>query len=197
MEQSLSGDQGYIFPWEQETVLSVQETLNAQPSVMSSNYYPSSWSCGGKYLMMEGGEEEDTLDLSTTSTILSYSYSPPPHQQLSSRLTILPQRHQMMEPLLLDHHQHHHQGQLQLHHPQPQQPQQVQHHPPALASTSIKHEKERRVRARPRSAQEASVLVDRPCKVCGEKAGKHSYYGGQVLMPFLNIGNINNKHVFV
>lgn len=178
MDPGMQGpDQPYIFPWEQEQVHNVQDTLNSQPSIISGGYYPPSWSCGGKFLV-DGVEDEDTLDLSTTSTILSYSYSPPqgPPPQLNSRLTILPPRPQLMETQLIPepiHHNHH----LQQQHPQllSQPPQ-----PPALASTSIKHEKERRVRARPRSAQEASVMVDRPCKVCGEKAGKHSYYGGQV-----------------
>lgn len=49
----------------------------------------------------------------------------------------------------------------------------------SLPSTSMKHDKERRVRARPRSNQELREVI-RPCRVCGEKAGKHSYYGGQV-----------------
>ena len=80
-------DPGYIFPWEQEGVHNIQEALNSQPSVMPNYQYNPVWETG-KFLTEV--EEEETLDLSSPSTILSYSsYSPPPLQ--SARLTILPQ----------------------------------------------------------------------------------------------------------
>ena len=172
----VSGDQPYIFPWEHENVQNVQDTLNSQPSIYQ---YPPPWSETetGKFL-----EDEETLDLSSTSTILSYSYSPtrqlqpPVMAATNTRLTILPPRNQMLDPAT---HPQPHQLSPPVHHQQHQQQQQQQVHQPALASTSIKHDKERRVRARPRSVHEQQE-IERPCKVCGEKAGKHSYYGGQV-----------------
>ena len=154
MEGLAGCDPGYIFPWEQEGVHTIQETLNSQPSVLPSYQYSTVW---------EG--EEETLDLSSTSTILSYSsYSPPPLQ--SSRLTILPQRQPSLEPSL----------QPLLHPPGP-----VTVHQLALASTSHvrPEEREKRVRARPRPDL-VTRDSERPCRVCGERAGKHSYYGGQV-----------------
>ena len=177
MDSSLvSGDQPYIFPWEHETVQNVQDTLNSQPSIYQ---YPPPWSeTEGKFM-----EDEETLDLSTTSTILSYSYSPtrplqPPTAVTNTRLTILPPRTQMLDPAT-HHPSHQVSPQMQPHQHHQQHPQQQQVQQPALASTSIKHDKERRVRARPRSVHEQRE-IERPCKVCGEKAGKHSYYGGQV-----------------
>ena len=146
-------DPGYIFPWEQEGVHSIQEALNSQPSVLPNYQYNPVWETG-KFLVE--GEEEETLDLSSTSTILSYSsYSPPPVQ--NARLTILPQRQQSLEhglevgPVMAS----------------------------VMASTSLVEEREKRVRARPRPDPLARE-TERPCRVCGERAGKHSYYGGQV-----------------
>ena len=52
---------------------------------------------------------------------------------------------------------------------------QQQQQMPSLASTSIKHEKERRVRAKLGFLKD----IERPCMVCGSQAGKHSYYGGE------------------
>ena len=152
-------DPGYIFPWEQEGVHNIQEALNSQPSVMPNYQYNPVWETG-KFLVE--GEEEETLDLSSTSTILSYSsYSPPPIQ--NARLTILPQRQQSLETGLenLD----------------------CLESGPVVASvtasTSLVEEREKRVRARPRPDPLARE-TERPCRVCGERAGKHSYYGGQV-----------------
>ena len=151
MEGLAGCDPGYIFPWEQEGVHTIQETLNSQPSVLPSYQYSTVW---------EG--EEETLDLSSTSTILSYSsYSPPPIQ--NARLTILPQRQQSLDTGLenLD----------------------CLESGPVVASvtasTSLVEEREKRVRARPRPDPLARE-TERPCRVCGERAGKHSYYGGQV-----------------
>ena len=123
-------DPGYIFPWEQEGVHNIQEALNSQPSVMPNYQYNPVWETG-KFLVE--GEEEETLDLSSTSTILSYSsYSPPPIQ--NARLTILPQRQQSLDTGLenLD----------------------CLESGPVVASvtasTSLVEEREKRVRARPR-----------------------------------------------
>ena len=175
MDQTMvtsSTDAPYIFPWEHENVLTVQEALS------SSLLEPVSCSVYGY--------EESSLDLSTTSPILtSYSFSPTSRDPLGGHLTpsqgrlvTLPPRNTLLDPLAGG--QHHLQSQHlpPQHHMMQQQPQQQQQMP-SLASTSIKHEKERRVRARPRSLIEVKD-IERPCRVCGERAGKHSYYGGQV-----------------
>ena len=147
MEGLADCEPGYIFPWEQEGVHTIQEALNSQPSVMPNYQYNPVWETG-KFLTEV--EEEETLDLSSTSTILSYSsYSPPPLQ--SARLTILPQRQPSLEPVVGG----------------------------VMATTSSLEEREKRVRARPRPDPLARE-TERPCRVCGERAGKHSYYGGQV-----------------
>ena len=196
-----TGDQAYIFPWDHDNV-TVQDTLNSQPSLLANNFnFPSvSWMEESKFLT----EEEETLDLSSTSSILSYSYSSPtspPTQHMppqNTRLTILPPR-QTVLTTVSQHHQLQQQQQLQLQQLQlpeqlhgDQMSPQMQLHQPSVPSTSVKHGvKERRVRARPRSVQEHRA-VERPCRVCGEKAGKHSYYGGQVrhvLQSFLSNSN--------
>ena len=196
-----TSDQAYIFPWDQDNV-TVQDTLNSQPSILANNFnFHPSWMEEGKFLT----EEEETLDLSSTSSILSYSYSsptpPPPTQHLpphNTRLTILPPRQTVLTTVSQQHQlqqQQQHQQQLQLHSEQLHSDQispQIQLQQPSLPSTSVKHGvKERRVRARPRSVQEHRA-VERPCRVCGEKAGKHSYYGGQVgLVTHLYIINFD------
>ena len=178
-----STDAPYIFPWEHENVLTVQEALSSLSSPGLSNpslLEPVSCSVYGY--------EEGSLDLSTTSPILtSYSFSPTSRDlaggHLTSsqgRLVTLPPRNTLLDPLAGGHHHLQSQHLPPQHHMLQQQPQQQQQHQmPSLASTSIKHEKERRVRARPRSLTEVKD-IERPCRVCGERAGKHSYYGGQV-----------------
>ncbi len=174
---SSSTDAPYIFPWEHENVLTVQEALSSisSPGLTNPNLLePVSCSVYGY--------EESSLDLSTTSPILtSYSFSPTSRDLVGGHLTssqgrlvTLPPRNSLLDPLAGHHH-------LESQHLPPQHHMQHQHQQqmPSLASTSIKHEKERRVRARPRSLTEAKD-IERPCKVCGERAGKHSYYGGQV-----------------
>ena len=173
-------DAPYIFPWEHENVLTVQEALSSMTSPVLTNpslLEPVSCSVYGY--------EEGSLDLSTTSPILtSYSFSPTSRDLVGGHLTsaqgrlvTLPPRNTILDPLAGGH------LHLESQHLPPQhhmlQQQQQQQQMPSLASTSIKHEKERRVRARPRSVTEAKD-IERPCRVCGERAGKHSYYGGQV-----------------
>ena len=164
---SSTSDAPYIFPWEHENVLTVQEALSS-PLTNPGLLEPVSCSMYGY---------EESLDLSTTSPILtSYSFSPGSRElaggqvTAQGRLVTLPPRHTLLDPLTGQHLPPHH---IQLQHHQPGQQM------PSLASTSIKHEKERRVRARPRSLHDTKD-IERPCRVCGERAGKHSYYGGQV-----------------
>jgi len=187
-------DQGYVFPWsDQDTsgVQAVQETLNSQPTVLTPSYQiyqpTHTWLEDTKFLI-DGQDDEESLDLSSTSIstspigfksspILSFSYSPPREpRHINSRLTILPPRSNSFINNFPAH-PHLQQQQQQLQQQISSQsgglPQQ------SLPSTSMKHDKERRVRARPRSNQELREVI-RPCRVCGEKAGKHSYYGGQV-----------------
>ena len=164
--------QPYIFPWEHESVASVQEALHC-----GAQYGPSyAWH---EAALLEAGEAEESRDLSSTSSTASsapgwpdtallpapaaYSFSPPPAPPPAGRLVTLPPRPQLLE--------HHQLGGEQL---------QLGHHHLQPSTSLVKQEKERRVRARPRSAHEQKESVERPCRVCGERAGKHSYYGGQV-----------------
>ena len=159
-----------FFPWEQEGVLHLQQALNSQSSVSLISHQPSvqptSYADTTLWETSQNPDIEDqqSLDLSTTSNIPSYtSYSPP-----SSRLTILHPRNVVMS------------------HPLSGQPislaDTVQQDQPTgdslhtQPSTSLREmEEEKRTRTKSKDGDE-----DRPCRVCGEKAGKHSYYGGQV-----------------
>lgn len=120
-----------FFPWEQEGVLHLQQALNSQPPVVEQDSstqplsYSAFWSLGDP-------DGQETLDLSSTSTI-------PPYSQTPSRLTILDPR----------------QGGVQT------------DDTPITSYTQT-----------PRQ-QTTHTQENRLCKVCGEKAGKHSYYGGQ------------------
>ena len=140
-----------FFPWEQEGVVHLQQVLNSQPGVADQDStilpvipYTSVWGLGKE-------EGQESLDLSTTSTIPSYT----PH----SSLTIL----------------HHKDDGVVSHHSTEDRP-----------VTSYRNtQTERLYRHHSRECEE-----DRLCKVCGEKAGKHSYYGGQVglsLLPLLSL----------
>ena len=162
--------QPYIFPWEHESVASVQEALHC-----GAQYGGPSYAWHEAALL----EAEESRDLSSTSSTASsapgwpdtallpapaaYSFSPPPAPPPAGRLVTLPPRPQLLE--------HHQLGGEQL---------QLGHHHLQPSTSLVKQEKERRVRARPRSAHEQKESVERPCRVCGERAGKHSYYGGQV-----------------
>ena len=151
------------FPWEQEGVFHLQQALNSQSSVISlqSSLQPVSYATLWDSSQLSDLESQDTLDLSSTSTIPSYTpYSAPP-----SRLTILHPRHVVMS------------------HPMSGESIQEQLTREGLKDnpvTSYRDEQEeRRTQLKSRDGEE-----DRLCKVCREKAGKHSYYGGQVHHPF-------------
>ena len=152
IDNPIQGRSSY-FPWEQEGVLSLQQALNSQSSVTGHDTQqlpPISYAALWDPAEQEG---QETLDLSSTSTIPSYlPYSPPP-----SRLTILHPRHVVMT------------------HPMSGTGQdQIPGHDHPVTSGRDEQE-ERRIRVKSGDGEE-----ERPCKVCGEKAGKHSYYGGQV-----------------
>ena len=159
-------EQTSYYPWEQEGVRNLQQALNSQSSVTSqqSSLQPVSYATLWDPSQSGDIEGQETLDLSTTSTIPSYtSYSPPP-----SRLTILHPRNVVMS------------------HPMSGQPMALAGtvHQDQLTGDSFDNrpvtslrevQEERRTRTKSRDGEE-----DRLCRVCGEKAGKHSYYGGQV-----------------
>jgi len=159
-------EQSTYFPWEQESVRNLQQALNSQPTVINqqTSLQPVSYATLWDPMKSPDLEGQETLDLSSTSNIPSYNaYSPPP-----SRLTILHPRHVVMThplsgqpiaPVEGLHHEH--------------QAEESLHSHPMTSLQDIKEEK--RTRTKSKDGDE-----DRPCKVCGEKAGKHSYYGGQV-----------------
>ena len=158
MQNLMSGRSSYI-PWEQQDVLHLQQALNSQSTVIrqQSSLHPVSYATPWDSSQLSDLESQDTLDLSSTSTIPSYTpYSAPP-----SRLTILHPRNVVMS------------------HPMSGESNQDQLTREGLEDnpvTSYRDEQEeRRTRLKSRDGEE-----DRPCRVCGEKAGKHSYYGGQV-----------------
>ena len=158
-----------FFPWEQEGVVHLQQVLNSQPGVADQDStilpvipYTSVWGLGEE-------EGQESLDLSTTSTIPSYT----PH----SSLTILHHR----DDGVVSHHRNH--GVVSHNREDG-----VVAHPSTedRPVTSYRDtQTERLYRHHSRECEE-----DRLCKVCGEKAGKHSYYGGQVrlsLLPLLSL----------
>jgi len=126
-----------FFPWEQEGVIHLQQALNSQIPVQPVPY-PAMWG-------------EETLDLSSTSTISS-SY---PHYSPPSRLTILNPRNIVLSHPMTGTGPHH--G--------------AEDSP---VTSTREGQEDRRARLKTRDSEQ-----ERLCKVCGEKAGKHSYYGGQ------------------
>ena len=155
-------DLSSIFPWEQDGVLHLHQALNSQSPSISQP--PSTQTVSYKTLLYpsQSGqlEGQETLDLSIASTLPSYSpYSPPP-----SRMTILPPRHAVMS------------------HPMCSQPagngQEGRQTGDSLDLIPgyREEQEERRIRKQIKDLEE-----ERPCRVCWEKAGKHSYYGGQVI----------------
>jgi len=130
-------DRTTFFPWEQEGVIHLQQALNSQTPVQPVSY-PAIWG-------------EETLDLSSTSTISS-TY---PHYSPPSRLTILNPRNIVLSHPMTGTGPHH--G--------------AEDSP---VTSTREGQEDRRPRLKSRDSEQ-----DRLCKVCGEKAGKHSYYGGQ------------------
>ena len=154
MQNPMSERSSYL-PWEQEGVFHLQQALNSQSSVISQQpvSYASLWDPSQAADL----ESQETLDLSSTSTISSYI----PISAPTSRLTILHPRNVVMA------------------HPMSETNQQGQLTREGLEDNSITsyrdEQEERRTTLKCKDGE-----GDRPCKVCGEKAGKHSYYGGQV-----------------
>merc|ERR1719462_923368 len=151
----MSGQQDLA--WEtQDGVRSLQAALNSQPPVPMPL---ASWDTNTNSIpKLEG---LDTIDLSTAPLMRS---SPP-----VARPTILPQRslvvtHPYSTPMGETVHQSHN------------VPQYV-NLDGELLSQSPHSGKRVRVKSREKSGETGEV---RPCRVCGERAGKHSYYGGQV-----------------
>jgi len=137
-----------FFPWEQEGVAHLQQVLNSQPPVTDQDStvipvipYTSVWGLGEE-------EGQESLDLSTTSTIPPYT----PH----SSLTILHHRDDGVVS-------HHREGGVVAHH--------------SIEDTPVTSYRDTETERRYRLHRDHEE--DRLCKVCGEKAGKHSYYGGQ------------------
>merc|ERR1719422_1597419 len=150
----MSGQQDLA--WEtQDGVRSLQAALNSQPPVPMPL---ASWDTNTNSIpKLEG---LDTIDLSTAPLMRS---SPP-----VARPTILPQRslvvtHPYSTPMGEVHHSHN--------------PPQYVNLDGELLSQSPHSGKRVRVKSREKSGETGEV---RPCRVCGERAGKHSYYGGQV-----------------
>lgn len=154
---SLMSGQQQDLAWEQQDgVRSLQAALNSQPAVSMAPL----WDTHASIPKLEG---LDTLDLSSaTPTALRSSPS-------VSRPTILHQRnlivtHPYSPPTsqVLDQQQVHYvnlEGEL-------------------LHGDTMNIEGKK---PRPKSREKMREVGEaRPCKVCGEKAGKHSYYGGQV-----------------
>merc|ERR1719284_2351945 len=151
----MSGQQDLA--WEtQDGVRSLQAALNSQPPVPMPL---ASWDTNTNSIpKLEG---LDTIDLSTAPLMRS---SPP-----VARPTILPQRslvvtHPYSTPMGETVHQSHN-------------PPQYVNLDGELLSQSPHSGKRVRVKSREKSGETGEV---RPCRVCGERAGKHSYYGGQV-----------------
>ena len=148
-----------FFPWEQEGVVHLQQVLNSQPPVTDQDStvipvipYTSVWGLGEE-------EGQESLDLSTTSTIPPYT----PH----SSLTILHHRDDGVVS-------HHREGGVVAHH--------------SIEDTPVTSYRDTETERRYRLHRDHEE--DRLCKVCGEKAGKHSYYGGQVglsLLPLISL----------
>jgi hypothetical protein len=147
------------FPWEQEGVFHLQQALNSQSSVISqqSSLQPVSYATLWDPSEAADLESQETLDLSSTSTISSYIPLSPP----TSRLTILHPRNAVLS------------------HPMSGISQQDQLTRGSLDDNPVTSYREDREESR-RRLKGSDGEEDRPCKVCGEKAGKHSYYGGQV-----------------
>merc|ERR1719445_2020733 len=151
----MSGQQDLA--WEtQDGVRSLQAALNSQPPVPMP--LASRDTNTNSIPKLEG---LDTIDLSTAPLMRS---SPP-----VARPTILPQRslvvtHPYSTPMGETVHQSHN-------------PPQYVNLDGELLSQSPHSGKRVRVKSREKSGETGEV---RPCRVCGERAGKHSYYGGQV-----------------
>jgi hypothetical protein len=157
--QNLMSERSSYIPWEQQDVLHLQQALNSQSTVIrqQSSLHPVSYATLWDSSQLSDLESQDTLDLSSTSTIPSYTpYSAPP-----SRLTILHPRNAVLS------------------HPMSGISQHDQLSREGLDDNSVtsyrEEQEESRTILKSRDGEE-----DRPCRVCGEKAGKHSYYGGQV-----------------
>merc|ERR1711962_402616 len=150
----MSGQQDLA--WEtQDGVRSLQAALNSQPPVPMPL---ASWDTNTNSIpKLEG---LDTIDLSTAPLMRS---SPP-----VARPTILPQR-----SLVVTHPYSTPMGEVHQSHNPPQ----YVNLDGELLSQSPHSGKRVRVKSREKSGETGEV---RPCRVCGERAGKHSYYGGQV-----------------
>merc|ERR1719430_823095 len=151
----MSGQQDLA--WEtQDGVRSLQAALNSQPPVPMPL---TSWDTNTNNIpKLEG---LDTIDLSTAPLMRS---SPP-----MARPTILPQRslvvtHPYSTPMGGEVHN-------------PHNPPQYVNLDGELLSQGPHTGKRIRVKSREKSGETGEV---RPCRVCGERAGKHSYYGGEV-----------------
>merc|ERR1719210_1387325 len=151
----MSGQQDLA--WEtQDGVRSLQAALNSQPPVPMPL---ASWDTNTNSIpKLEG---LDTIDLSTAPLMRS---SPP-----VARPTILPQR-----SLVVTHPYSTPMGETV---PQSHNVPQYVNLDGELLSQSPHSGKRVRVKSREKSGETGEV---RPCRVCGERAGKHSYYGGQV-----------------
>merc|ERR1719447_2678239 len=150
----MSGQQDLA--WEtQDGVRSLQAALNSQPPVPMPL---TSWDTNTNNIpKLEG---LDTIDLSTAPLMRS---SPP-----MARPTILPRRslvvtHPYSTPMGEVHNAHN--------------PPQYVNLDGELLSQSPHTGKRIRVKSREKSGETGEV---RPCRVCGERAGRHSYYGGEV-----------------
>merc|ERR1719192_696921 len=150
----MSGQQDLA--WEtQDGVRSLQAALNSQPPVPMPL---ASWDTNTNSIpKLEG---LDTIDLSTAPLMRS---SPP-----VARPTILPQR-----SLVVTHPYSTPMGEVHQSHNPPQ----YVNLDGELLSQSPHSGKRVRVKSREKSGETGE---GRPCRVCGERAGKHSYYGGQV-----------------
>merc|ERR1719400_1182638 len=150
----MSGQQDLA--WEtQDGARSLQAALNSQPPVPMPL---ASWDTNTNSIpKLEG---LDTIDLSTAPLMRS---SPP-----VARPTILPQR-----SLVVTHPYSTPMGEVHQSHNPPQ----YVNLDGELLSQSPHTGKRIRVKSREKSGETGEV---RPCRVCGERAGKHSYYGGQV-----------------
>merc|ERR1712209_324310 len=151
----MSGQQDLA--WEtQDGVRSLQAALNSQPPVPMPL---ASWDTNTNSIpKLEG---LDTIDLSTAPLMRS---SPP-----VARPTILPQR-----SLVVTHPYSTPMGETV---PQSHNVPQYVNLDGELLSQRPHSGKRVRVKSREKSGETGEV---RPCRVCGERAGKHSYYGGQV-----------------
>ena len=159
-------DRSSIFQLEQEGVLHLQQALNSQSPSISQLPSTQTISFATLWDPSQSAEHEghETLDLSSTSALPSYNlYSPPP-----SNMTILPPRNSVISnPMSSQSAEKGQEGRL--------------------TGDSLEHiheyreeREERRIRKQVHSLEE-----ERLCRVCWEKAGKHSYYGGQVIKLFV------------